>query len=66
MPAFGPDYNPISFDVADCRVLVFLCRLTVLKSSASASDADSDAKTANAICQCFTRRILPLLFPATQ
>ena len=38
----------------------------VLKSSASASDAESDAKIANAICQCFTRRILPLLLSAPQ
>src|SRR6266487_597872 len=40
--------------------------LVVLKSSASASDAESDAKIANAICQCFTRRILPLLLSAPQ
>jgi len=40
--------------------------LTVLKSSASARDAASDAKAANAICPYFTRRILPLLFPETQ
>ena len=40
--------------------------LTVLKSSAGASDAESDAKIANAICRCFTGRILLLLFPETQ
>jgi hypothetical protein len=40
--------------------------LTVLKSSASASDADSAAKIASVVCQRFTRRILPLLLSTRQ
>jgi hypothetical protein len=35
--------------------------LIVLKSSANASDVNSAAKIATAVCQYFTRRILPLL-----
>jgi len=37
--------------------------LMVLKSSATASDADRTAKIASVVAQQFTRRILPLLPP---
>src|SRR5438552_16249770 len=40
--------------------------LIVLKSSASASDADSVAKTASVVFQCFMLRILPVLLCTRQ
>jgi hypothetical protein len=53
------DHDAIRLNAADRRVFVFFPAV-VLKSSASAMDADS-VKIASVVCQYFTRRILPLL-----
>jgi hypothetical protein len=43
---FGYKHDPVRFDAADRGVFV--------KPSASAIDADSAARIAGAVCQCFT------------
>ena len=55
---FSSKYKPVRFDAAD-RGVLYTLPLTVLKSSASAGDADRRGKIASVVAQSFTRRILP-------
>jgi hypothetical protein len=58
-----PHNDSVRLYARDRGVLVLFPSL-VLKSSASAIDANSAAKIASAVCHCFTRAaILPLCFP---
>ena len=59
-PARKPDHNSVRFDAAYRGVFVFFA-VNGLKSSASASDADSAATIASPAFQYFTRWIVPLL-----
>ena len=64
-----PPENVITIPSGSTRLtFAFLYSLlsVVLKSSASASDVDSAAKTVSAVFHCFTRPILPLLLSTQQ